>query len=124
MPWMNVTAEAPALNWPTNDNSSLAASRTTTKPTGGAGLSTAVLTRIVGVTIGPSSAAAELTFWNHDADTAPVAIRTINAVGTLGTNLSGNTNQIEFTIKGGFSCNVATGTVNVFVNYEYSVIKP
>ncbi len=117
MPWMNVTAEAPALNWPTNDNSSPTASRTTTQTTGTTGLADASVTHIKGISVGGSSATAVLNFYAHDGTTL---LRSINAVGTLGTNLGGNIGLVEFSIPGGFSANVDAGvTANIFIDYEY-----
>ena len=118
MPWMNVTAEAPALNWPTNVNDvGLAASRTTTQTTGTSGLADASLVTIKSVMIGASSAAAVLNFYAQDGTTL---LRTINAVGTIATNLQGNIGAVEWDIQGGFACNVDAGvTANIFVQYEY-----
>lgn len=118
--FIQVTATVGVTQWPTRDNSSPAASRTGTKPTGNAGLAGASLVTIKRVQLasgpGGNNGVCVLTFRDHeDANT----LRTLNCPTVSGTNMSFNQGLVAFDIPGGFAVTTdSAGTVNIFIEYE------
>lgn len=114
MPFLHVNAAA-TDTWPTGDNSSRTASRSTTA--GGSDQTAQGYTRIHSVQLGPSSSAGTLTIQAFDGSTLIREV-VLDTAGNIGAWISP---PLKIDFPGGFSANVTSGGgVDCYIDYEYS----